>query len=94
MAVTASVFAIDYTTDGYNRVTVQASTRPVIEIREKMFMAQVSDVYLNTSDYADNSWVEAIGILRVEQLGYYQSLYLELSSLTVLNKRGAENVRQ
>jgi uncharacterized membrane protein YcgQ (UPF0703/DUF1980 family) len=138
------------TTDGYIRYTVQASTGPVIEIREKMFMAHVSDVYLNASDYlgrtiklegvfrsqqyysgenssyfvvrygpgdgccgagefgfsvkwsnintrqypTDNSWVEAIGVLRVEQIEYYQSLYLELSSLTVLNRRGAEYVRQ
>jgi uncharacterized membrane protein YcgQ (UPF0703/DUF1980 family) len=136
------------TTDEIIRYTVQASTGPVLEIREKMFMAHVSDVYLNTSDYlgrtiklegvfrsqqydsgedssyfvvrygpgdgccgagefgfsvkwsmsrqypADNSWVEAIGILRVEQGEYYESLYLELSSLTVLNRRGAEYVRQ
>jgi uncharacterized membrane protein YcgQ (UPF0703/DUF1980 family) len=143
-----AVLATNETVDEYNRVTVQASTRPVIEIREKMFMAHVSDVYLNTSDYlgrtiklegvfksqqyysgenssyfvvrygpgdgccgagefgfevkwsmsrqypADNSWVEAIGVLKVEQGGYYHSLYLELTSLTVLNKRGSEYVRQ
>jgi uncharacterized membrane protein YcgQ (UPF0703/DUF1980 family) len=43
---------------------------------------------------ATDSWVEATGVLKVEQSGYYQSLYLELSSLSVLNRRGAENVRQ
>jgi uncharacterized membrane protein YcgQ (UPF0703/DUF1980 family) len=138
------------TTDEYIRVTVQASKESVIEIREKMFMAQVNDVHLNTNDYlgrtiklegvfksqqyysgenstyfvvrygpgdgccgageygfevkwpigntisypSDNSWVEAIGVLKVEQGAYYQSLYLELSSLTVLSRRGAEQVRQ
>jgi len=38
---------------------------------------------------ADDSWVEAIGVLRRRGL-----LYLELNSLTVLNRRGAGIVRR
>jgi putative membrane protein len=43
---------------------------------------------------ADNSWVEATGILREQISGIDRYLYLELLSLTVLNRRGAEFVRQ
>jgi uncharacterized membrane protein YcgQ (UPF0703/DUF1980 family) len=137
------------TTEEYIRYTVQSSPGSVIEIREKMFIAHVRDVYLNTKNYlgktiklegifwsqrylgeepyysvvrygpgdgccgpgefgfevkwpidntksypADNAWVEATGVLKSEQGKYYQSLYLELSSLTVLSRRGSEQVRQ
>jgi uncharacterized membrane protein YcgQ (UPF0703/DUF1980 family) len=119
-------------------------------ISEKMFIAQVNDVYLNTEDYlgktiklegifkfeqyygnsdpycfvirygpgccgtdgnagfevkwdkslkqpypAPESWVEATGILKTyEEDGYFQYLYLDLSSLNVLRIRGAEMVLQ
>jgi uncharacterized membrane protein YcgQ (UPF0703/DUF1980 family) len=121
----------------------------VIEIKEKMFMTQVSDVYMNAEDYlgktiklegiflkeeweedtycfvirygpgccgddggnvgfevkwpedrmeADstgaypdtNSWVAATGVLKVNN----QYLYLDLTSLDVLSRRGVEIVRQ
>ena len=123
--------------------------KDIVEIKEKMFATQVSDVYLNTGDYlgktiklegvfkseqyyedrepyrfvvrygpggccggdanvgfevkwseenarpypSAESWVEAAGELKVDdEVGIY--LYLELVSLTVLSKRGAENVVQ
>jgi len=121
-----------------------------IEIKEKMFVAQVSDVYNNPDDYFGKtiklegilkkeqyyqdedpycfvirygpnccgydgnvgfeirwdeenaqqypeaeSWVEAIGVLKsYEEDGYMQYLYLDLSSLNVLRKRGSEVVLQ
>jgi len=117
-----------------------------IEIDEKMFIAQVNDVYLNAEDYlgkkiklegifmqstgeepyyfvirygpgccgndglvgfevawakekeqpypAADSWVEAEGVLKsYEEEGYTLS-YIDLTSLNVLAKRGAENVLQ
>jgi len=123
-------------------------SRGVVEIKEKMFLAQVNDVYLNPDDYlgktiklegifkeergyeksycfvirygpgccgndgnagfevawakeeappypAVDSWVEAAGVLKsYEEDGYSQYLYLDLSSLNVLDKRGAELVLQ
>jgi len=122
-----------------------------IEIREKMFATQVSDVYLNAEDYlgktikleglfkselyygkdepycfvirygpggccgmdanigfevawarenakpypVEDSWVEATGVLKTyEEDGYANYLYLDLSSLNVLSRRGAETVKQ
>jgi len=122
-----------------------------IEIREKMFATQVSDVYLNAEDYLGktikleglfkselyygkeepycfvirygpggccgmdanigfevawakenakpypvvDSWVEATGVLKTyEEDGYANYLYLDLSSLNVLSRRGAETVKQ
>jgi uncharacterized membrane protein YcgQ (UPF0703/DUF1980 family) len=122
-----------------------------IEIKEKMFAAQVSDVYLNAEDYlgktikleglfkselydgkdepyrfvirygpggccgmdanvgfevawdkdsakpypAVDSWVEATGVLKTyEEDGYSNYLYLDLSSLNVLSRRGEEFVKQ
>ena len=42
-----------------------------------------------------DSWVLATGILKTEQVNdFFSFLYLDLSSLTVLNERGAEFVRQ
>lgn len=126
----------------YEKISKQKS---VIEIKEKMFLSQVNDVYLNTDDYLgktiklegifkkepykdklyyfvlrygpgccgsdgnvgfeivwsenkkqpypeQDSWVEAVGILKDDN--EYGFLYLDLISLTVLNRRGAENVRQ
>ena len=47
------------------------------------------------SAYPDaESWVEAIGVLKTYEEDFYQYLYLDLSSLNVLSKRGAETVRQ
>ena len=43
----------------------------------------------------DDSWVEAKGVLRsYEEDGFFQYLYLDLSSLKTLSRRGAETVRQ
>jgi uncharacterized membrane protein YcgQ (UPF0703/DUF1980 family) len=42
-----------------------------------------------------DSWVEATGVLKTyEEDGYANYLYLDLSSLNVLSKRGAETVKQ
>ena len=125
-----------------------ASEKGVIEIKEKMFISQVNDVYLNPEDYlgktikleglfkmeqgydksycfvlrygpgccgndgnigfevawdnekkmpypGEDSWVEATGELKTyEEDGYSEFLYLDLISLNVLNKRGAETVLQ
>ena len=127
-----------------------AAAKNVVEINEKMFIAQVNDVYLNADEYlgktiklegifkreqyfdaedpyffvirygpgccgydgnvgfeikwdkhnmqpypADESWVEATGELKFyEENGYSKYLYLDLSSLAVLNRRGAEVVLQ
>jgi uncharacterized membrane protein YcgQ (UPF0703/DUF1980 family) len=121
----------------------------VVEIKEKMFVAQSNDIYYNYEDYLgktikyegmmdsytdlntemtyysvirygpgccgidancgfevmwtddtspnypkDNEWVEAVGVLKeYEELGY-SYLLLELTSLTVLDERGAEYVTQ
>jgi uncharacterized membrane protein YcgQ (UPF0703/DUF1980 family) len=124
------------------------SNNGVIEIKEKMFLNQVNDVYLNADDYLEktikleglfkidqgyekayyfvirygpgccgfdgnagfevswanekanlyppvDSWVEATGVLKsYAEDGYMQYLYLDLSSLNVLEKRGAEFVNQ
>jgi len=125
-----------------------SSKKDVIEIKEKMFISQVNDVYLNKEDYlgktikleglfkveqgydkaycfvlrygpgccgndgnigfevawdkekekpypGEDSWVEATGQLKTyEEDGYNEFLYLDLISLNVLNKRGAETVLQ
>jgi zinc transport system permease protein len=122
----------------------------VIEIKEKMFIAQTNDVYLNPEDYMGkiiklegifvstqyegredpycfvirygpgccsndgnagfevawnmqekkkaypemNAWVEAVGTLNAYEEDGYPYLYLALTSLNVLDKRGAEFVTQ
>ncbi|MDR2467879.1 MAG: hypothetical protein LBD22_02840 [Spirochaetaceae bacterium] len=119
----------------------------VIEIKEKLFIAQTNDIYLNAKDYLgktiklegvfkkedfswqerpffyvlrygpgccgydgsagfevmwegantqqtypnEDDWVEAAGILTAFNDG---GIYIALTSLTVLNRRGAEFVRQ
>jgi len=122
--------------------------KEIVEIKEKMFIAQVNDVYLNTDDYLGktikleglfkqdagyektycfvirygpgccgtdgnagfevawakekakpypdaDSWVEATGVLKsYEEDGSPQYLYLDLDSLNVLDRRGAEFVKQ
>jgi zinc transport system permease protein len=121
----------------------------VVEIREKMFIAQVNDVYLNPEDYLGrtikleglfkseqygeqpycfvirygpgccgndgnsgfeiawnnqestdrrypdiDAWVEATGVLQTYEEDGYPYLYLALSSLNVMDDRGAEFVTQ
>jgi uncharacterized membrane protein YcgQ (UPF0703/DUF1980 family) len=124
------------------------STGGVIEIKEKMFISQVNDVYLNAEDYlgktikleglfkmeqgydksycfvlrygpgccgndgnvgfevawdkdkekqypGEDSWVEATGELKTyHEDDSMEFLYLDLVSLNVLDKRGAETVLQ
>jgi len=127
-----------------------SSNDNIVEIKEKMFIAQVMDVYNNAEDYLGktikleglfkeensdegnqycfvlrygpgccgfdgnagfeirwdksrakpypkvDSWIETIGVLKqYREDGYDQDyLYLDLISLNVLNKRGAEAVLQ
>jgi uncharacterized membrane protein YcgQ (UPF0703/DUF1980 family) len=118
----------------------------IVKIGEKMFIAQVNDIYLNADDYlgkkiklegifkqstgeepyyfvirygpgccgndglvgfevawdkekaqvypADDSWVEAEGVLKSYEEEGYQLSYIDLTSLNVLAKRGAETVTQ
>jgi len=118
----------------------------IVEIGDKMFIAQVNDIYLNADDYlgktiklegvfkqstgeepyyfvirygpgccgndglvgfevawdkekakpypADDSWVEAEGVLKYYEEQGFQLSYIDLTSLNVLAKRGAENVTQ
>ena len=127
----------------------EVSNDKVIEIKEKMFISQVNDIYLNTEDYLGktiklqglfkeekpyegdpycfvlrygpgccgydgnvgfeikwdesraqpfpkvDSWIETTGVLKkYEADGYADYLYLDLISLNVLKKRGAEIVTQ
>jgi len=128
--------------------SIVSSNKDVIEIKEKMFLSQVNDVYLNAEDYLGktiklegifkqddgynksysfvirygpgccgydgtagfevawanekanpyppvDSWVEVAGVLKsYKEDGDMQYLYLDLASLNVLNKRGAETVLQ
>jgi uncharacterized membrane protein YcgQ (UPF0703/DUF1980 family) len=145
LAVTVSFFAASCTKAKESRV----SDKDIVEIKEKMFIAQINDVYLNFEDYlgktiklegifkceqyyeeapaycfvirygpgccgsdanagfevkwdknsakpypAVESWVEATGVLKLEKDGSAQYLYLDLASLAVLSKRGAEVVWQ
>ncbi len=124
------------------------ATNPDLLIKEKMFIAQVNDVYLNLKDYlgktirlegmffaipyeptnstlflvirygpgccgndgqigfevawddgvfvapADNSWVEATGVLDEYEESGNMYARLRLTGLRVLEKRGAETVTQ
>ncbi|MDR2596782.1 MAG: hypothetical protein LBC76_05605 [Treponema sp.] len=127
----------------------EVSNDNIIVIKEKMFVSQINDIYLNAEDYLgktiklqglfkeekpyegdpycfvlrygpgccgfdgnvgfeikwdenksqpfpkEDSWIETTGILKqYEEDGYDQYLYLDLISLNVLNKRGAEIVYQ
>jgi len=137
--------------DENNSLQRQALNNGTIEIKEKMFATQVTDVYLNAEDYLGktikleglfkselyygkdepycfvirygpggccgmdanvgfevawakenarpypvvDSWVEATGVLKTyEEDGYDKYLYIDLSSLNVLSRRGAETVKQ
>jgi zinc transport system permease protein len=121
----------------------------IVEIKEKMFLAQTNDVYLNAEDYLGktikleglfkreqseygnycfvlrygpgccgsdgnagfeiaweprnqmlvkypnvDNWVEAVGVLKTYEEDGYPYLYIALSSLNVLDKRGEEFVTQ
>ena len=133
--------------DSENTQSKAPSNKGVIEIKEKMFIAQTNDIYLNAEDYlgkiikleglfkqddgynksyffvirygpgccgfdanagfevewakgkakpypAVDSWVEATGELKSYEEDGMKYLYLDLASLNVLNKRGAETVIQ
>lgn len=122
-----------------------ADNKGVVEIKEKMFIAQTNDIYINPEDYLGktikyegifdpyeyeetgmtyyyvirygpgccgydanagfeviwsgdypniNDWVEVIGVLEEYEEDGNKYLRLNLSSLTVLDTRGAENVYQ
>ncbi|GHV82947.1 hypothetical protein AGMMS50212_02870 [Spirochaetia bacterium] len=130
---------------------IEAPMERIIEIKEKMFLAQVNDVYLNQEDYLGKAikleglfkseqyrendplycfvlrygpgccgsdgnagfevawnkqtaasktypniddWVEAVGVLKTYEEDGNPYLYLALSELNVLDKRGAEYVTQ
>jgi zinc transport system permease protein len=126
----------------------KAAGEQIVEIKEKMFIAQTNDVYLNAEDYMgktiklqglfkkaqyetsedpycfvlrygpgccgydgnagfevrngdgspaypeEDDWVEAVGVLKSYVEEDYPYLYIELSSLDVLDERGAEFVTQ
>ncbi|MDR0861324.1 MAG: hypothetical protein LBN30_00885 [Oscillospiraceae bacterium] len=144
-AVTATATPATY--DFFPEMDEVAAARDsdVIEIKEKMFVAQSNDVYINTEDYLgktikyegifyeytsegtgvtyysvfrygpgccgsdgscgfeviwDNEypqpddWVEVVGVLEEYDEGGFTYLRLALSSLTVLETRGAEYVTQ
>jgi zinc transport system permease protein len=150
---TAGTLSVTLPGDVSGEAPVQAradrDTETTLEIREKMFIAQINDVYLNPEDYLgrtikleglfkseqygeqsycfvirygpgccgndgnagfevawDNpassegvypdpdEWVEACGVLQTYEEDGYPYLYLALSSLTVLDTRGAEFVTQ
>jgi len=127
------------------RYAAQSSDKNIIEIKEKMFIAQINDVYLNADDYFGktiklegmfkqdevdsktysfvirygpgccgydgnagfeiawstekpypeaDSWVEVVGVLKSYEEDQLKYLYLDLISLNVLEKRGAETVYQ
>jgi uncharacterized membrane protein YcgQ (UPF0703/DUF1980 family) len=128
-----------------NYINNKTANKGPVEIGERMFIAQVNDIYLNSKDYigktiklegmfkcedpynfvvrygfggccgadanvgfevmwdninakpypAEDSWVEATGVLRSHPLdSNSQYLYLDLASLNVLDKRGREFVFQ
>ena len=143
-AVILSASAVLFFSAGCAKAKGEASD--TVEIGEKMFIAQVNDIYLNADDYlgktiklegvfkkstgeepyyfvlrygpgccgndglvgfevawdkekaqpypADDSWVKAEGVLKSYEEQGYQLSYIDLSSLNVLTKRGAENVTQ
>ncbi|MDR2602589.1 MAG: hypothetical protein LBC53_09110 [Spirochaetaceae bacterium] len=133
--------------DARSATPVKAGTEePAIEIKEKMFIAQTNDVYLNSEEYIgkkvkleglfkkeeyngrsycfvlrygpgccgndgnagfeiawdsggsgypkEDDWVEAAGVFKNYEEDGYPYLYISLSSLNVLAKRGKEFVTQ
>ena len=139
IAICALLFMVNCS--GGNR-----SQRNIIEIRERMFIGQINEIYLNAEEYIGrtiklegifqthqsgegqfysvvrngpgccgddglvgfevawaenqrypehNAWVEAIGVLQLNRASNYISFpYLDLTSLTELNRRGREFVNQ
>ena len=134
-----------------HKLAVISPVKPkgIVEIKEKMFIAQTNDVYLNPEDYmgrtikleglfktqapydesrppycfvlrygpgccgfdgnagfevawdeeappypVEDDWVEAVGVLKSYEEDGYPYLYLALSSLQVLDRRGVEFVTQ
>jgi uncharacterized membrane protein YcgQ (UPF0703/DUF1980 family) len=132
-----------------NQAAETVNDPDLVEIKERMFIAQVNNVYLNYKDYLEktiklegifkkdqvgisdesycyvlrygpgccgddgnvgfevawekdrekpypdvDSWVEATGVLKMEERNTYKYLFLELSSLNALNSRGAETVNR
>jgi uncharacterized membrane protein YcgQ (UPF0703/DUF1980 family) len=124
-----------------------AADKPLLEIKEKLFIAQTNDIYLNPEEYmgrriklqgmfktdyytgndepycfvlrygpgccgydgtagfeikwrdgngqafpAEDDWVEAVGVLDSYDEDGYPYIYLALTSLTVMDERGAETV--
>jgi uncharacterized membrane protein YcgQ (UPF0703/DUF1980 family) len=153
ISLVAAVFILMVFTSSFTmgcaKAEKKAKVPDTVEIKEKMFIAQVNDVYLNPEDYLGktikleglykeeegddktycfvirygpgccgydgnagfevawekekaapypdvNSWVEAAGVLKSykEGDGYINYLYLDLASLNVLDRRGAEFVSQ
>ncbi|MDR0383155.1 MAG: hypothetical protein LBH50_04130 [Spirochaetaceae bacterium] len=132
--------------DGVKRTEAEAAAKPLLEIKEKLFIAQTNDIYLNPEEYmgrriklqgmfktdyytgneepycfvlrygpgccgydgtagfevkwadddrvypAEDDWVEAVGVLDSYDEDGYPYIYLSLSSLTVMDERGAETV--
>jgi uncharacterized membrane protein YcgQ (UPF0703/DUF1980 family) len=122
------------------------SDKPLLEIKEKLFIAQTNDIYLNPDEYMgrriklqgmfktdyytgsaepycfvlrygpgccgydgtagfevkwdgngpafpdEDDWVEAVGVLDSYYEDGYPYIYLSLTSLTVMDERGAETV--
>ena len=126
-----------------HETSVPAPTGDVVEISERLFIAQTNDIYINTEDYLgktikyegifktmywqqedktiayvirygpgccgydgeagfevvwdgawpeEDDWCEVVGVLEEYEVDGYLYLRLELSSLTVLQQRGAEFV--
>jgi uncharacterized membrane protein YcgQ (UPF0703/DUF1980 family) len=77
LAITASFYTINYVrtkekTENLNEESVRyASTKDVIDIKEKMFISQVNDVYVNPEDYMGKT-IKLEGIFTMEQ-GYDKS---------------------
>jgi len=150
VAVVIMAAAVSFFTAGCAKKKGASEFADTVEIKEKMFIAQVNDIYNNAEDYFGKtiklegilkkeqyhegeapycfvirygpgccgydgnvgfeirwdkdrahqypdaeSWVEAAGVLKsYEEDGYMQYLYLDLSYLNVLPKRGSEVVVQ
>jgi uncharacterized membrane protein YcgQ (UPF0703/DUF1980 family) len=128
-------------------VKTEVANKPLLEIKEKLFIAQTNDIYLNPDEYmgrriklqgmfktdyytgsvepycfvlrygpgccsydgtagfeikwpdnngtpypAEDDWVEAVGVLDSYEEDGYPYIYLALTSLTVMDERGAETV--
>ncbi|MDR2729571.1 MAG: hypothetical protein LBB81_01575 [Treponema sp.] len=70
IVITASFYIINYVRTDRNEPFV--STNDVINIKEKMFISQVNDVYVNPEDYLGKT-IKLEGIFKMEQ--GYDKLY-------------------